>query len=43
MAVHREALAAGADDAEALKAVVDALIADTLAPPAPESPEGGIP
>ena len=34
LTVYREALDSGADDGEALKAVVDALIADTLAPPA---------
>ena len=33
LAVYREALEAGADDGEALKAVVDALVADTLAAP----------
>ena len=33
LAVYREALESGATDDEALKAVVDALIADTIAPP----------
>ncbi|MCY4068609.1 MAG: carboxylate-amine ligase [Acidimicrobiaceae bacterium] len=33
LAVHRQAIADGADDGEALKAVVDALVSDTLARP----------
>jgi len=40
LTVYREALASGADDSEALKAVVDALILDTLAPPATGTAQG---
>ena len=40
LAVYREALEAGADDGEALRAVVDALVADTLAAPVTGAQEG---
>ena len=43
LAVYREAREAGADDDEALRAVVGALIADTLAPPGNGTEKGATP